>query len=165
MIVVSNTSPLNYLALIDGLHVLPALYREIYVPGTVLLELLAEGSPEPVRAWAEHPPSWVIRRDPTTSGPSFGLHPGEGQAIALAVEIRAERILIDERRGVRVARANGLAPIGVLGVLDAAAQIGLIDLREKLDLLQTTNFRMTGELRDCLIVRDRKRPRGRSAGT
>lgn len=165
MIVVSNTSPLNYLVLIDGVYVLPALYHEIDVPGTVLLELLAEGSPEPVRAWAERLPSWIIRRDPTTSGPSFGLHPGEAQAIALAVEIRAERILMDDRRGVRIARANGLAPIGVLGVLDAAAQIGLIDLRRKLDLLRTTNFRMTDELCDRLIARDLKRSRGSSAGS
>jgi predicted nucleic acid-binding protein len=45
------------------------------------------------------------------------LDNGEAEAIALAVEIQADRILIDERRGRKKAIELSLRPIGVLGIL------------------------------------------------
>ena len=50
MIVVSDTTPLNYLILIDSVHVLPMLFGSVYAPSAVLRELLHPKTPDAVRA-------------------------------------------------------------------------------------------------------------------
>src|ERR1035437_8468877 len=117
MIVVSNTSPLNYLVLIDAINVLPALYEQVYVPPIVLDELKHPGSPVTVGRWASALPAWLVVQAPSRVVPQIRLHAGEAQAIALAQELGANLILMDERLGRDAARRNGVTPIGVLGVL------------------------------------------------
>ena len=51
---------------------------------------------------------------------------GEAEAIALAVEIRADQVLIDERRGRLVATKLNIRYIGILGILVEAKSQGLI---------------------------------------
>ncbi|WP_293109111.1 DUF3368 domain-containing protein [Moorena sp. SIO3I6] len=45
------------------------------------------------------------------------VDPGEAEAIALAIELHADRLIIDERRGRKIAASMGLKYIGILGVL------------------------------------------------
>ena len=88
-------------------------------------------------AWAKQPPSWLKVSAPKLS---VGLHevldPGEADAIALAIEKKAIRILIDERAGVQitqqVAREQSLAlkPVGTLTVLAVGTERGLFAFRE-----------------------------------
>jgi len=59
MIVVSNTSPLNYLVLIGFQHVVPALFGRVLIPHTVLQELRSPAAPQPVREWLEAAPDWL----------------------------------------------------------------------------------------------------------
>lgn len=47
--VVSNTSPLNYLILLDEINVLPRLYERVSIPQSVCEELQAAETPEAVR--------------------------------------------------------------------------------------------------------------------
>jgi predicted nucleic acid-binding protein len=117
MIVVSNTSPLNYLILIDAIEVLPKLYQQVFIPGKVLEELADPRSPQAVRAFTKSPPPWLVARTPANVDPSLKLHPGEAHAISLAQELNANRLLIDERRGYEAAKTRGLNPVGILGVL------------------------------------------------
>ena len=56
MIVVSNTAPLNYLALIQQSEVLPALYGAVVIPEAVYQELTSTSAPEAVQAWMTPPP-------------------------------------------------------------------------------------------------------------
>jgi hypothetical protein len=70
MIVVSNTTPLNDLILIESDHVLPALFGRVYAPSAVLKELSHPKSPEAVRVWASHPPARLTVQDPSQIGPS-----------------------------------------------------------------------------------------------
>src|SRR6266571_3788208 len=56
------------------------------------------------------------------------LDDGEAQAIALALEHRADLLLLDERDGTAAARARGLTVTGTLGVQDRAASLGMVDL-------------------------------------
>ena len=56
------------------------------------------------------------------------LHRGEAEAIALALELRADRLLIDEREGRATSRLFGLRVTGVLGVLLRGKQMGRINL-------------------------------------
>lgn len=86
MIVVSNASPFRYLILIDAVHVLPALFREVVIPPLVHNELSRSKTPKPVRDWMASPPPWLKVQAPTTQDPSLKVHAGEAQAILLAQE-------------------------------------------------------------------------------
>lgn len=99
------------------------------VTPSVHAELLHPGAPTAVRAWAAGPPVWLVLVPTTGSARDDAalrkLDDGEADAIALALTIGADLVLIDDRAGVAVARAKGLAAVGTLGILDRAASRGL----------------------------------------
>jgi len=81
MIVVADTSPLNYLIQIGCESLLPALYKRVVVPSAVLSELS-----HAIRKWLLDVPNWIEIRD-ITSQPDAALaflDPGEREAIQLA---------------------------------------------------------------------------------
>lgn len=156
MIVVADTSPLNYLLQIGCESVLPALYKRIIVPSAVLAELAHPDTPSVVSSWLLHLPEWIeVRR--TVSQPDASLaalDPGEREAIQLAQEQHAKLLLIDERRGRMEAQRRGLATTGTLGVLLAAGQRGLINAEVVYEqLIATTNFRSTPDLASKFLQR------------
>lgn len=59
MIVIADTSPINYLVLIDQINVLPKIYGEILIPQAVFDELLDSASPQKVREWLSTHPDWL----------------------------------------------------------------------------------------------------------
>lgn len=71
---------------------------------------------------------------------------GERAAIRLAESLRADLILLDERAGRRVAAERGLKVTGLLGLLDLAADLGLVELGQVLDELRATGFRASQAL-------------------
>jgi predicted nucleic acid-binding protein len=98
--IVSDTTPLNYLVLIDAVELLPRLYqRVLIIPPAVRDELTRPKTPETVRRWMAQPPSWLevvtpaLPPDPALSH----LDDGETQAIALALEYVAGPINFPER--------------------------------------------------------------------
>src|SRR5256885_13134613 len=97
--VVSNTSPLNYLVLIDQINLLPALYAQVLIPQSVYEELRAPETPAPVRSWIGDRPRWLeIKSEVSVANSNLSeLHQGERDAIALAQQIRADALMIDER--------------------------------------------------------------------
>ena len=132
------------------------------IPSAVAHELQGRGAPEIVRQWAGRLPSWVEVRElanPVFEREASGLDHGEWAAIQLAQEIHANLLLIDERAGARVARGNGFAVTGTLGVLVEAARSGFVIIDEALARLATTNFRRTDELLEQTRQRARM-PRG-----
>jgi predicted nucleic acid-binding protein len=158
VIVVSDTSPLNYLILIHTIDVLPTLFTEIYAPPKVIEELQRSRTPDLVRAWAQMPPPWLHLSTPSTAiTTSVRLHPGELPAIALAKELQADAILIDERKGWRVASEHGLKAIGTLNVLEFAAERKLLDLMPVLESLRRTTFYITDEYINAALQRDSAR--------
>jgi predicted nucleic acid-binding protein len=143
IVVVADTSPLNYLIQIGCDHVLPALYERVFVPSTVVEELRDPRAVEAVGAWLKAPPSWLVVEQvaETADARLARLDPGERQAIQLAQRAHADLLLMDERLGVRIARELGLAVTGTLGVLLQAGTRGLVDLEQALAALQSTDFR------------------------
>ncbi len=121
-IVVSDATPLNYLALIDAAGVLPRLYSSVLIPPAVAAELSSPKSPPVVAALIRNPPSWLEVRRPNRVDYSLGLDVGETEAIALAAELGIEAVLMDERKGRRQARKKGLTPVGTLAILEQAAE-------------------------------------------
>lgn len=157
MIVVSDTSPLNYLVLIGAATILPDLFHEVYVPERVVTELRAPTTPDDVRAWIATPPDWLRIRVPSRIDSQIPLHSGEVHAIALAEELRADHLLVDERDARRVAQSRGLHVIGTLGVLQAAADRKLIDFEKTCECLLKTSFRVHRRLIEALIAENSRR--------
>lgn len=148
MIVVSNTSPLCYLVLIGHAEVLPKLYGSIATTQTVVSELRHPDAPPPVRAWAATPPDWLkVHDDQLSADVTLAkLDAGERTTLLLAVNLRADVVLLDEMAARALATQRGLKIAGTLGVLRDAAQAGLVKLPEALDALRQTNFRASPEL-------------------
>jgi predicted nucleic acid-binding protein len=99
--VVSDTSPLNYLILIEQINLLPQLYTRVLIPRSVLEELNAPETPNLVRTWGVGHPDWLeVSRAVDAPDPELSLlHAGERDAISLALQIKTEALIIDERRG------------------------------------------------------------------
>src|SRR4051812_34844165 len=134
MIVVSDTTPINYLILIGYPDLLGELFHQVVLPTAVFRELQSPQSPEQIGKWCAFMPSWC-RVESVASVPAelMYLGSGEREAIALAEQLHAEVVLIDETRGRRVARQRGLLITGTIGVLDKASATGLIDIAEAVD--------------------------------
>lgn len=152
MIVVSDTSPINYLLLIDQIDLLPRLFEQIIIPDVVRNEMLDPSAPPALQRWITNPPPWlVVQAVSVTDETLNALDPGEQAAIALAQTLSADLLIIDERLGRRIASDRGLPIIGTLGILDDAANQGLIELEDAIARLQQTNFRISRRIVQTLL--------------
>ena len=129
MIIVSNTSPILNLIVIGQLDLLKQLYKKVIIPGAVFGEIskLSFGLSDAEQLQAL---TWIEIREVTdrslVEALLSELDPGEAEAIALAKELKADLLLMDERRGRRVASRLGLRFVGLLGILVEAKHKGLI---------------------------------------
>jgi predicted nucleic acid-binding protein len=156
MIVIADTTPLNYLILIGEIELLPSLYDGVLIPLEVLRELQHPKTPPSVRAWASNLPTWCEARAITTfpDAALSELDAGERDAILLALESRVDTLLMDESEGRREAIRRHLRVAGTLAVLEKAARRGLIDFRATLQWLEQTSFRLSGSVRDEFFKRN-----------
>jgi predicted nucleic acid-binding protein len=153
-LVIADRGPVNYLPLIGHIEILPALFEKVILPSAVKEELANADTPLLVREWIGDPPSWVEVRPssrllPTDSLAELGA--GETAAITLAVELHADLLLMDDRRGVTAALQRGLTVTGTMGLLARAAKHGILDLADAFDRLKRTNFRYRQETMDRLF--------------
>jgi predicted nucleic acid-binding protein len=137
-------------------------FEKVLMPDAVRAELRHDSAPDAVRIWGANLPDWIeVRAAPSATESSFGvLDEGERAALELALAVRADLVLMDDRTGVAAARQRGFAVIGTLGVLDLAARHGLTDLAEALSRLKATNFRYRPEFMDALLAEHRARNLG-----
>jgi len=141
MRIVSNTSPLSNLAIIGRLDFLKRRYGEVRIPLAVAQELAAL-SHRLAKAAIEMAlnDGWLIIDETLISSKPtipFPLDAGEMAAIALALETKADVLLIDEKIGRAAARRVGLKVGGLLGELLHAKQSGWISsLRIEMDRLR-----------------------------
>src|SRR5579859_2183417 len=160
--IVPDTTPLNYLVLIEAAEVLPRLYGRVLIPPSVLAELCNPYAPAQVRNWAAQSRDWLRvlpLRAPADSS-LIHLDDGERDAIALAEEQQVTFLLMDERDGAAAARARKLKVIGTLGVLDIAAARGWIDLPTMFSRLRQTTFRLPHRLMVTMLEQDALRKKG-----
>lgn len=145
MIVVSDTSPINNLTAIGQLLLLRQLYEIVIIPEAVYNELIGppmEAGAEEVKAYDWIKVQSVADRTVVESLLSKNIHLGESEAIALALELNIEQILIDDRGAREVAEEQGLKFTGIIGILLEAKKRGLISaIRPLLDMLRSpVNF-------------------------
>ena len=153
-LVIADASPLHYLVLIGCSDILPMLFERVFIPTVVRDELVHPETPEIVRTWMENPPNWLeVRVAPAIDDLSLQpLDDGEKAAITLALALKADLILMDDRAGVAVAREKGFAATGTLGLLDLGARRQLLKLDEAFARLKTTNFRYPPEIMEALLA-------------
>jgi len=127
-IVISDTSPLRALAHVGRLDLLGAIYGEVLVPPAVADELQGISSGFPPIMVSSIPAVRVQAPSDSRLISRFQqeLDRGESEALALAIEVGATIILIDEKLGRAAAEHEGLQPVGALGVLVRGMQMGLI---------------------------------------
>lgn len=157
MIVISDTSPINYLVLIDEIELLPKLFGTVIIPPSVLSELQRNETPNKVKSWLATNPKWLELRAASVIDSTITLGIGESEAISLAKEINADMVLIDDKKARQAAIERGLHVAGTLNILELAAIKHFLDLPEAFDKLKKTNFRAAQILFDEALERDRDR--------
>ncbi len=146
MIVISDNSALSALAEADLLGLLPRLFGIVIIPEAVRGECAHPRAPQPLRDWIRQPPDWlqIVPNPAEFLMETQGLGPGEAAAITLACKNRkSSRLILDEKRGRRVAEALGLPKIGVIGIIGEAAELGWLDFEETIERIQQTGFHMS----------------------
>jgi uncharacterized protein len=138
---VSNASPLIALEQIGQLQLLEKLFGTLTIPPAVVREVAPTVSLPP----------WVREQKlEQVIGPKIlaaSLGSGESEALSLALELEAHRVILDDRPARRLAQALHLPVIGTLGVLLGAKKRGLIvSLKPHLDLLLQHDFRIAPTL-------------------
>jgi len=155
LLVVADNCPISYLCEIGLIEILPRFFGEVHIPAAVYLELCHPRTPQVIREWALRPPPWMKiaatqeADDPTTAQ----LDAGERAAIAMAERIKADLVLMDERRGTKICRAKGFAVTGTLGLLIRTSESGGLHLGEVFDRLKKTNFRHSPKMLEQLLER------------
>ncbi len=148
MIIVADSSPLISFAVIDkldlldkvfdGLIVPPGVYEEVVRPGkihSVDLQIFLRDKVRPIKD--------ILAVSVLRQQVDFG----EAEAIVLALENGIRDILIDDYKGRQTAHANGLFPIGTIGVLLQSRKKGFIPcVRAHLDVLISHNIRISKDL-------------------
>lgn len=158
MIVVSDASPLNVLVRIGYVDVLYELFGSVIVPPAVASQLSHASTPEVVRTWLAQPPNWLTIRAPLSIDTTLEMDDrGEVEAISLAVELKADLLLADDRKARRIARGRGLAMAGTVGVLELASARNILNLRDAFDRLRETDFRVADRILLDALSRDANR--------
>ena len=140
MIVVADTSVLINLCRVGQGGLFQQLFQEVFIPPEVAAEFERLAGKTARFAGLKLPPE--IKQQSPSSQPTAvrdatGLDSGEAAALSLAVEIHADAVLIDERRGYEVAIQLGLRTIGILGILLRAKAAGFLPaVKPVLDALQ-----------------------------
>jgi predicted nucleic acid-binding protein len=142
VIVVANTSPLTNLAAIGLFDLLRCLYDQVHIAQGVWEELNAGGKRWPGRdqvaqaGWVERR---TVRNQNLVTALCQDLDRGEAETIALALEIEASLVLLDEKEGRHAAQRFGLHTVGVVGILLEAKAKGVIAaVHPHLDALRQT---------------------------
>lgn len=151
MRVISDSSPLIALSRIGQLDLLHELYGEVTVPQGVVQEVTGNGAGQP-GAEEVSAAKWIIAAEvgdqQFVASLRRDLGEGEAEAIALAVESKADLLIADDMLARQVAGTLGLTVVGTVGVLLEARQKGLLpEIKPYLDdLTDLAGFRLSGEL-------------------
>lgn len=138
-VVIADTSCLISLSTINRLELLKHVFNNIVI------------TPEVDREFGEQLPDWIVVEAVTDRQKQFLLElevdAGEASAIALALEKIDPLLIIDEKKGRKVAQSLSIHTLGTLGVLIKAKENGLIPLvKPEVEKLKQTGFRISDEL-------------------
>jgi predicted nucleic acid-binding protein len=153
--IISNAGPLITLSQVGKLNLLKELYGTIIIPETVQYEVVVQGQGA-VGAEEVGKASWINVQAVTNKLAvellRERLDAGESEAIVLAMESKADLLLMDEARARRISEGRGIKLIGTLGLLAVAKKRGLITkIRPLLDQLMSVGFYMSSDLYQAML--------------
>ncbi len=152
MIVVSNAGPLIALAKIERFELLRALFSRIAIPqavfdGVVVRGKGRAGADETQQALGDWIEVWDAQNEAMVRGFLTKLGRGESEAIALALEVEADLVLLDDYKARTTAEFMGLNITGTVGVLNEAYRRGFIaELKRILDELIDKGVRLSDKV-------------------
>lgn len=161
-LVVSNTGPLIALDACNQLGLLRSLYARVVVPEEVERELahggamaLASGLTVQHHTWIEVLPQTM----PSLTALLTSLDAGEAAVITLALELGSPVVLIDEKKGLKVAREQGLQALGSIGILLLAKKRGLLpEVKPHLHVMHARGIRLSTKLMAWAIIQAGETP-------
>lgn len=130
MVVVSDSSVITGLLAINKLHLLQNLFHNVLLTPTVYSEISTlKKYNYPIE---DINTSWInvkgIKDHKKLQSLKLELDLGEAESIVLALEEKADFLLVDEKKGRDIAKKEGLNIVGLLGILVLAKNVGLIPL-------------------------------------
>jgi len=136
-------------------NVLHKIYGHVLVPHAVLIEMQHPEAPTEVRAWVSAPPPWLEERQVERVDESLAAELGAGkrEAITLALEVRADVLLIDERAGRKEAEERHIKVAGTLAVLLQASLRGYFELPEAIKQLRQYGFGASRPVEALMLAR------------
>ncbi len=148
-VVIADSSCLIALDNIGELELLPKLFTKIFIT----LEVSTE--------YGKPLPKWIEIRTGSRANNQIEklkiLDAGEASSIALALDSTDSLLIIDEKKGRRIAEEMGIEIIGTVGIILEANAAGLIELSGTIvERLESANFRISKALRSKLINPDRR---------
>lgn len=155
-LIISDTTPLNYLILIGQCDVLQRLFGRLLVPPAVIREMLHPKAPPQVAAWAANLPPWIEVRSPTIDL-RLGIGAGEDAAISLAVELGDATLLVDDLKARAAAHARGFLTIGTITILDRADEAKLLEFDDAINALRATTFHLDEAVVELIRAKARVR--------
>jgi len=156
VIIVSNASPIINLAHLGKLDLLHDLYGDIHIPTAVYEEVVIRGAGLPGSTEVREA-DWIITETVSATSVLLGLksklEAGEAEAIALSLQMGADLLILDERKGRREADTLGINYTGLLGALSDAKRNGLVPaIKPLLDILRNDiGFRVSKALYDHIL--------------
>ena len=139
--IISNATPLIYLAKADKLYLLQTTINQVFIPNAVFQEVVEEGKrlgeKDAYRVEKAISQGWlVVQAVKNIFSHQVSLHPGEIEVISLAKETGIKTVLMDDAKGRSVAELAGLKPVGTLWIILQAVKNHMIDFNEFLSTLE-----------------------------
>ena len=139
--IISNATPLIYLAKADKLYLLQTTINQVFIPNAVFQEVVEEGKrlgeKDAYRMEKAISQGWlVVQAVKNIFSHQVSLHPGEIEVISLAKETGIKTVLMDDAKGRSVAELAGLKPVGTLWIILQAVKNHMIDFNEFLSTLE-----------------------------
>jgi len=152
MIVVSDTSPITNLIQIGCLNLLNVVFGKIIIPQTVYNELCELADQKKILDDQDWISVIAAENRSVITQLEANLDKGEAEAIALAIELQSDFLIIDEIKGRTIAENMGIKIVGLLGTLLKAKELGhLSQLKPKLEQLVKLGFRINPRLYEHVL--------------
>ncbi|MEL6624907.1 MAG: DUF3368 domain-containing protein [Bacteroidota bacterium] len=154
MIIISDTSVITNLIQLHALSLLEKLFGRVIIPKKVYGELGKLPQQKEIIDQSQGIEVRAISDKKLYTKLVNSLDPGEAEAITLAVELEADLLLIDEKKGRKIAEAQGVSITGLLGILIEAKEDGLLkEIKPLLDkLIYEVGFRIHPKLYQAVLI-------------
>jgi len=139
--VVSNATPLIYLAKANKLSLLQTMVKQVFIPEAVYREVVVDGKrfgeKDAYRVKRAINQGWILVQGAKITYPvEITIHPGEVEVISLAKEKGIEAVLMDDVKARAASEMAGLRPIGTLWLILKAVKDHVLGFDEFLSTIE-----------------------------